>query len=937
MGGSSKKQTVGYKYYAGEHLALCRGPIDKITEIIVDDRIAWTGEAEDEDTVTINAPGLFGGEKREGGISGAVDICFGGPEQDPNTYLQSMLGSVMPAFRGIAAVILKQCYLGNNPYLKPWSFRAKRIHVRGMDGDEQWYDEKAEVFSPATQAQMQADIDAAAIARAAADAWIEGFDDDWDNSFEYAVYDENDDVVTNWTSAPQPFHNSNGSGTFVESHDYWEIHQRRLIEIPYFADGYQVTIRMNLVSDDGGRARWDGFGLPQTEPSYAEGGRRHHKFILYHVPPPEYSWTAPGIHPFGTAIKNAKADDFVTDYGSDSQIYSKVNFVSVTAQEPPLPVYEGDMNPAHIIREDITDPKADGGQGYQDADVDDTYFMASADTLFDEGMGMSLLWDTPSDHEAFIELVLRHINGALRLDHATGKFQLKLLRDDYEVGDLVTLDGNNISKVEDFSRPSFGDLINTVIVKYWDAATNTTQSISADDPVLVQQQGGVNSTTIEYLGFTNADIASKAASRDLQSLSAPLASFTVYADRSAATLNIGDPFIVDLPDEGINQMVVRVLSGSFGDGKSHAVKLQVAQDVFAFPATAVVAEEDAGWVNPATDPVAADYRVVVEAPYYELVQRFGQTAVDDIIATNEEIGYLLVAAVRPANEINADFVVDSGAGYDLTTSVAMDFCGSATIVDAVDYMDTEWAIESGVDLDLVTVGTHAKINDELFRVDAIDVDAGTLTVGRGVLDTVPAQHLAGARILFWDDYSETDGTEYADGEEVAVKILPATGKGVLDIDDANFTPLAFDQRAARPYPPADVQISGAYYPAILTSSINITWVGRDRIQQTSGTLYDYFDANIGPEAGVTYNGYVYDDDTDALLYSATGVASPWSVPVAGDANVRIELESERAGITSFQRFSHVALLANGYGGATRITEDADTRITQSGDTRITED
>ena len=42
MGGSSKAQTVGYRYSLGGHLALCHGPVDAIREIRVDDRTAWS-------------------------------------------------------------------------------------------------------------------------------------------------------------------------------------------------------------------------------------------------------------------------------------------------------------------------------------------------------------------------------------------------------------------------------------------------------------------------------------------------------------------------------------------------------------------------------------------------------------------------------------------------------------------------------------------------------------------------------------------------------------------------------------------------------------------------------------------------------------------------------------------------------------------------------
>src|SRR3546814_1636805 len=38
VGGKSKKVTVGYKYYSGQHHVCCHGPIDYFSRILVDDR-----------------------------------------------------------------------------------------------------------------------------------------------------------------------------------------------------------------------------------------------------------------------------------------------------------------------------------------------------------------------------------------------------------------------------------------------------------------------------------------------------------------------------------------------------------------------------------------------------------------------------------------------------------------------------------------------------------------------------------------------------------------------------------------------------------------------------------------------------------------------------------------------------------------------------------
>ncbi len=49
---------------------------------------------------------------------------------------------------------------------------------------------------------------------------------------------------------------------------------------------------------------------------------------------------------------------------------------------------------------------------------------------------------------------------------------------------------------------------------------------------------------------------------------------------------------------------------------------------------------------------------------------------------------------------------------------------------------------------VLALDTYALIDAELIAVKAINVVAGTVTVDRGVLDTVPMKHVAGARIYF---------------------------------------------------------------------------------------------------------------------------------------------------------------------------------------------
>ncbi|KKK85417.1 hypothetical protein LCGC14_2773510, partial [marine sediment metagenome] len=93
-------------------------------------------------TITISSPNIFGGDKKEGGISGPVDLMFGDITQDQNNYLKVRLDDDIPAFRGVFSAVLNQVYIGTSPYLKPWSFFLKRCNKQ-ISGDDQWYREKA--------------------------------------------------------------------------------------------------------------------------------------------------------------------------------------------------------------------------------------------------------------------------------------------------------------------------------------------------------------------------------------------------------------------------------------------------------------------------------------------------------------------------------------------------------------------------------------------------------------------------------------------------------------------------------------------------------------------------------------------------------------------------------------------------------------------------
>ncbi|WP_062196555.1 phage tail protein [Caldimonas taiwanensis] len=152
MGGRRKKQTVGYRYRAGMHLVLCQGPVDAVQEIQIGDRTAW-GDASRAPVLTVgglgrvrlDAPTLFGGDEREGGVVGDLDVLSGAATQARNDYLMGQLGANIPAFRGVLSIVARKIlFAANNPYLKPWAVRVRRF-TEGWHGNAPWMASLAQV------------------------------------------------------------------------------------------------------------------------------------------------------------------------------------------------------------------------------------------------------------------------------------------------------------------------------------------------------------------------------------------------------------------------------------------------------------------------------------------------------------------------------------------------------------------------------------------------------------------------------------------------------------------------------------------------------------------------------------------------------------------------------------------------------------------------
>lgn len=123
---SSKRVTVGHRYFLGLDLALGMGPNTILREIYIDDKSAWTGTAGPGKS---NVNGIFlsfGGYKNGGSFksdaiyySGETDLI----SQPVDSYVESQVGvGNVPAYLGTAHIVFPSAEIGETAQLRKMAF-----------------------------------------------------------------------------------------------------------------------------------------------------------------------------------------------------------------------------------------------------------------------------------------------------------------------------------------------------------------------------------------------------------------------------------------------------------------------------------------------------------------------------------------------------------------------------------------------------------------------------------------------------------------------------------------------------------------------------------------------------------------------------------------------------------------------------------------------
>ncbi len=591
------------------------------------------------------------------------------------------------------------------------------------------------------------------------------------------------------------------------------------------------------------------------------------------------------------------------------------------------------MNPAHILIKVLT--HRDCGRGLPTARIDLASYAAAADTMHAEGLGLCLRWNRQVSVNEFLQQVADHISASQYVSRRTGLLTLSLARGGYDVDALPIYDfDSGLIEIEEDDNPSGWGATNEVIVEWRDPVTNDQRQTRWQNLAAIQAYGKV-SETVKYPGIPTAALAARLAQRDGEIRSAAAKRFNLVFDRTGYEIQPAGLFRIRAPEHGIDDIVLRagdIRDGTLVDGR---IRVVAVQDVFGLDAAAYAIEQPSTHVAPDRTPLAVAVRQLAELSYRDLAAVLRPA---DLAALAPEATGLMALARRPSG-LSMNYQLSTRIGANAFAQVANgDWCPNAVLIDGIGPTTTAVTLGGTVDLQDVDIGEAALIGAELVRVDAIDLIAGTMTIARGCVDTVPAAHAAGAQVWFIDAGATIDPTEYLDGETVDAKLLTRTTSGLLDAALAPTDVITLDARQAHPYPPARLRISDtagtsdAAYPPEAYGTLTATWAHRDRLLQAD-QLVAADAASIGPEPGTAYTVRWYLDDVLARTQTGlTGTSDSYTAPVgSGGKSVRVEAESWRDGLRSRQIATHTFLYR-----AQLVTEAGDRIVTEAGDPIILE-
>lgn len=581
------------------------------------------------------------------------------------------------------------------------------------------------------------------------------------------------------------------------------------------------------------------------------------------------------------------------------------------------PSFQTDADPALVIYEILTG--SFGKLNIPAAQIDLASFAAASVTLAAEGHGYSMAHYGNESARAIIQNITAQINGVLYIDSVTGLIRLKLIRNDYTFGSIPVFDETNVVRIDSYVIPSWQSVLNQVRVQFSNRAQDYKEDVAVaqNQANAVGQNGVSRSTTLRYPGVTDPYLAGKIAQRELAVVGTPVSRIKFTCNRDGYTLRPGDAIRINMPTGyQLNDQVFRVAGVDLGQLFDNKVTVEAVLDVFNLGGEGQIAPPDEVTYEP-TVPGPLTQRLLTEAPRWMLAKAFAAGYVNSpdvqrIMAAAKSDGIAYSYAEQTfslfsfAPSIDVPWSLFNGAGkvqaiyardkdpYDTVTGLYIYGLDARGIVAATRTATAESIRSNGANL--------IQVGDEIMAYESgTDMGSGVYrlnNVWRGLLDTAAVAHAVDEPVFFLDwstrlgriGWSRDQGTS---GTSIELNSSNETGSGEEASD-----PITFRERAALPYPPADLKATNTAYlatPKNVTNfdeGLNLAATIRNR---SSVRIQRGDDAAETVEAGASYT-FTAQKGTrpEATLYTAASIPEATSLTLGGAGHGALKVYAKAA-------------------------------------------
>lgn len=506
------------------------------------------------------------------------------------------------------------------------------------------------------------------------------------------------------------------------------------------------------------------------------------------------------------------------------------------------------MNPAHILYECLTNYS--WGRGIDRARLNEPRWHYTASVLYNEGFGLCMRWTRQDTLQEFIQQVIEHVGGALYVDRISGLINFDLIREETNLAAMPVLTYNTgLLEVMENEAPARDNAVNEMVVNYRDPVTNEERQARSHNLAGIQSTGATFSATKNYLGAPTYALAARLAQRDLRTQSGVTRRLKLKMDRRAWNIKPASVFIVNVPERGIFNFIMRAGRIQDGNVEKGEIIVDCVMDIFGTPPQAYLNDPTKPWSPPDTAIDNPDYAYVKEMTFREAIKVLGLANAQVMDPTTAMVK---TQAARPNPLANGYTLASLIEGGVVTEYSDYGWSPALILASAIGPYDTSVSIATITESGRQAAGAAYQIGDEVVRLDDLNRTTMVATITRGCDDTIPRAHGAGEALLMIDNAFGTDGQQYAIGENYEARMLVRGSVARLTWDQATphlIAPLI--GRAHLPLPPAAMRLNGVPVYSLSPSDttggdLAFTWSTRSRLIQKDA-LVGHFESSVAPE------------------------------------------------------------------------------------------